>query len=72
MTEENADAGLLYGSTAIAEFLGLTLKQCRHRIEAGIIPTFKIGGTTCATRDGLRDWLDAQARRVIEGGQANG
>ena len=58
---------LLYGSPAIAGFLGLTEKQCRHRIEAKVIPTFKMGGTTCALRSKLLQWLSDQA----EGGESN-
>jgi len=48
---------LLYGAKAIADFLGLTEKQARNRIEAGVIPIFRMGGTICARRSTLTAWL---------------
>ena len=60
----NDDAGLLlYGAPAIARFLGLTERQVRHRVADGELPTFKIGGTVCARRASLIEWL---ARREVE------
>jgi hypothetical protein len=58
---------LLYGAPAIARFLGLTERQVRHRVADGELPTFKIGGTVCARRASLIEWLakaelEAQAR----------
>lgn len=58
MTEKETD--LLYGVPAIAEHLGLREKQCRSRIEAKQIPTFKIGGTLCSRKSTLKTWLDEQ------------
>ncbi len=43
--ETSSASDLLYGAPAIAGYLGLTEKQARHRVEAGNIPAFKIGGT---------------------------
>ena len=58
---------LLYGAPAIASFLGLKEKQCRHRIEKGLIPTFRIGGTICALRSQLNAWLHEQASGARSG-----
>lgn len=57
MTEE-VDSDLLYGVPAIAKHLGLREAQCRNRIEAKTIPAFKIGGTICARKSSLKEWLD--------------
>jgi excisionase family DNA binding protein len=58
------DAGLLlYGAPAIAKFLGLTLRQVRHRVADGEIPTFKLGRIVCARRASLVAWL---AKREVE------
>ena len=59
---DGKEADLIYGAPAIASFLGLKEKQCRHRIEAGLIPTFRMGGTICALRSQLNVWLREQAR----------
>jgi len=61
MTEKETD--LLYGVPAIAEHLGLREKQCRSRIEAKQIPTFKMGGTLCARKSTLKAHFDK-----LEGG----
>lgn len=55
-------AGLLYGVPAIAKYLRLRERQCRHRIDAGIIPTFKFAGTgtICARESTLDAWLAEQ------------
>lgn len=56
MTQE---ADVLMGAKAIAAFLGITEKQARHRIDAEVIPTFKMPGnsTICARRSSLTAWL---------------
>ncbi len=62
-----ANADLLYGVPAIAAFLQMRDKQVRHRIEAEIIPSFRIGGTVCARRSTLIAWIvdqEANARRA--------
>lgn len=50
-------APMLYGVPAIAAFLGLRTSQATHLASNGGIPTFKIGGRVCATREALRLWL---------------
>jgi hypothetical protein len=58
---------LLYGAKAIAGFLGLPRRAAEHRIDAGLIPTFKMGGTICARRSTLNAWLaEAEARAQAE------
>lgn len=63
---------ILYGAKAIADFLGLSLKQCQHRIEAGIVPTFKMprSRTRCARPATLRAWLAEQERKAGFGSEA--
>lgn len=51
---------VLYGVAAIATFLGIEEKACRHRVEAKQIPTFKIGRMICARPSSLRTWLAAK------------
>lgn len=58
--EQPEKADLLYGATAIAEFLGLTEAQVYHL--AKTIPTFKIGSRVCARRAELVEWLTSQGR----------
>lgn len=60
--EERGD--LLYGAAPIADFLGMTEKQARHRIERGQVPTFRIGGTVCARRSTLNAWLAEQEAKA--------
>lgn len=67
MEDEKAD--LLYGARSIAEFLGITEKQARHRIDDGHIPTFRIGSTICARKITLTQWLadmEAKAQEARE------
>jgi hypothetical protein len=65
------DAGLLlYGAPAIAQFLGLTERQVRHRVADGELPTFKIGGTVCARRASLVEWLAMREVEAQAGAQA--
>lgn len=51
------DSDNLYGVAAIAKHLGMPEKSCRHRVEKGEIPTFKIGHIRCARRSTLNAWL---------------
>lgn len=59
-------ADLLYGVPAIAAFLGLRVRQARHRIAENQIPSFKIGGTICASRKVLTEWLFQRAAEEEE------
>ena len=58
-----SDAGprdVLYGTDAIAKHLGWTVRQVKHRHEAGQLPTFKMGRTVCAKRSTLAAHFAAQ------------
>lgn len=66
MTEDLSSADLLYGVKAIGAFLGLTRPQAQHRIDAGELPTFRMGGTICARRTTLRAHL-AKLEREANG-----
>ena len=77
MTDDISKADLLYGVQAIANFLGLSRHQAQHRIDEGVIPTFRLGGgkrgTICARRTTLRAWLAAleRAAQASEAGEAS-
>ncbi|KAB0570593.1 DNA-binding protein [Brucella pituitosa] len=72
MEQDKEGADLLYGAVPIANFLGITEKQARHRIETGHIPTFRIGGTICSRRTSLRAWLaDMEAKARTAGSAGN-
>lgn len=66
MTDDLNKADLLYGVKAIGTFLGLTARQAQHRIDAGDLPTFRLGtgkrSTICARRSTLRAHLAALER----------
>lgn len=69
MTDDISKADLLYGVQAIAAFLGLSRHQAQHRIDEGLIPTFRLGGgkrgTICARRTSLRSWLASLERAAL-------
>ena len=51
---------MLYGTRAIAEFLGIPVQSCRELIAAGNLPTFQMPGATtrCARKSALNArWL---------------
>lgn len=67
MKNEAETADLLYGVPAIAAFLQMREKQVRHRVDAGLIPSFRIGGTVCARRSAIKAWLDnCEAKSKVE------
>jgi len=53
------DSDLLTGTKAIAAFMGMTPRQCQHKIDKGIIPSFKLPGSKLqhARRSTLTAWL---------------
>lgn len=57
MASASDEADVLYQVRSIAAFLGMPEKAARHRIEAGEVPTFKIGRIVCARRSTLNAWL---------------
>ncbi len=63
MADETEGKGdLLYGAAAIGEYLGISERQARHRVDTGEIPTFRIGKTICSRRSTLDAWLAEQER----------
>jgi hypothetical protein len=62
-TRDERGGEVLYGASAIAQFLGIDETPTRHLIAKGVIPTFKIGAKVCARRRTLVAWLDDQERR---------
>lgn len=59
---------LAKGMKAIADHLGVTIRQGFHLHEQGLIPTFHIGRSVCAKRSELDRALDDLAKRDGEGG----
>ena len=53
MTDTAPASDLLYGASAIAEYLGVKPRAAYHLIETKRIPFFKIGKTLCARRSTL-------------------
>jgi hypothetical protein len=53
MTATNDTLDLLYGTRAIADFLGVNLRAAEHLIETKRIPYFKLGKTVAARRSKL-------------------
>ncbi len=60
---EDGGADLLYGAPAIAAHLGLRVRQARHQIDEGRIPTFRIGAIICARKSSLLRWFEDQERQ---------
>lgn len=52
---------MLYGLSEIAEHLGITRGQAKHRAATAQIPTFKMGQTVCALRSEIDKHLRAAA-----------
>ena len=50
-------ADLLHGVKAIGEYLGMTRAAAQHRIDSGIIPHFRMGGSIVARRSSLDAWI---------------
>lgn len=57
MTENHA-SDLLHGAAAIAEFMGLRVRQVESMIAAESIPTFRIGRNVCARRSTLTAFFE--------------
>ncbi|MBN6820703.1 DNA-binding protein [Methylobacterium organophilum] len=58
---------MLYGTKAIAEFLGIRPRQALHLLEQDRLPHFHVGRVLCANRSTLRQWLadqEAMARKA--------
>ena len=70
MTDNPPASDLLYGTDAIARFLGVKPRAAFHLIETRRIPFFKIGKVVCARRTSLAaklDELEAEAARGMTG-----
>ena len=49
---------VLMGTKAIADFLGLNVRQVRNLIyDHSGLPTFKLGGSVCARKSTLDKWI---------------
>jgi chorismate-pyruvate lyase len=58
---------LLFGTRAIGRYLGLSERQARRRIEAGVVPTFQLGGIHCARKSTLEQRLAALEAESVAG-----
>jgi excisionase family DNA binding protein len=55
---------LLYGAEAIAQYLGLTVREVYYQIEAGGLPVIRMGKRRITARPERIDaWLDALEHR---------
>lgn len=65
VNHDNDNAGeLLIGAPAIAAMLGIKRRQVYKLLYAGILPTFKLGGSVAARRSTLSTWLAEQERQA--------
>jgi hypothetical protein len=55
---------ILWGAKAIAEFLGLSVRQVYRASESPKWPFFKVDGRLCARRSALTVFLAAKERRL--------
>jgi hypothetical protein len=58
-------AELLYGYRAIADHLGLTVREVRHQVGANGLPVFKLGQIVAARLRTLHRWLDEQEAKPL-------
>lgn len=63
-TDSSKTFDLLYGTKAIADFLGINLRAAEHLIETKRIPYFKLGKTVCARRARLLEAFEALEERA--------
>ncbi|GAB4069563.1 helix-turn-helix domain-containing protein [Ancylobacter sonchi] len=61
------DGDVLYGASAIADFLGVSPNTIYYRVQSGSLPTFRLGSSICARRSTLRAWMEEQ--EAVAGGQ---
>jgi hypothetical protein len=52
--EQPLSTDLLIGAVAIAEYLGLSERACRHQIDRGQIPTRRMGRLIVGSKTTLR------------------
>ena len=64
-TETISSAKMLYGTRAIAQFLGLKHRAKARMLKENIIPHFRAGNMICASQSKLTQWLDEQHDRSI-------
>ena len=57
-TRTTIPGDLLYGAPAMADFIGITERQVRHRCDTDQLPHFKIGKTLCGRKTTIGRWLD--------------
>lgn len=68
-TQTPIERDVLHGHEAIADFLGITVRQAKYWHEHGRIPTFKPpeSRTVCARRSTLNAWLSEQEAKARNG-----
>lgn len=69
MTHAMSEDDLLYGVKEIARHIGRTPKQTGHLVAKRLIPTFRLGGTVCATRSGINEYFVALMGRSGQDGE---
>ena len=62
--------GTLIGASAIAEALGLQVRQVRHLVATGALPHYRIGNKICSSHGLLDHWQAGNDARAIAAFQA--
>jgi hypothetical protein len=65
MQNATTTGDLLYGLGAIAEHLGITTPQAKHRAREKHFPTFRMGRIVCASKAQLAQHFAAQRGEVV-------
>ena len=61
MEEHELSSDVLYGASAIADFMGMKSKRrVYHLCEYGNLPVFRLGNIICARRSTLLDHIKSQ------------
>ena len=58
MNDTRLSSDLIWGAAAIADEIGLTLRQAQHQLDRGILPAGKQGRTWVASKQRLRQHFD--------------
>ena len=70
MNDTDLSRDLIWGAAAIADEIGLTLRQTQYQLERGLIPAGKQGRAWVASRRRLRRRFDAVTAGNADRGMA--
>ena len=69
-SDNNLASDLIWGARAIADEIGLTLRQTQYQLERGLIPAGKQGRMWVASRRRLRGRFEALTAGNVDQGAA--